>query len=178
MVAVAILLFISVGIFTFSFETSLTEPAPNVAESTGEFIPGGEDDEQLVQITHEAGDSVDVEEIEIIVQASGPELDTEARLVNLPGDGSQDRSVADSNIEGNEDLIDQRGDSFGSEADKIIVVEDSNVWEVSDTIQFRIAVEDADFREEERTGPEADELEIVIVHTESDAILFADTFRP
>jgi flagellin-like protein len=172
-VAVVVILVATVSIFVFGFTGVITEPAPNVADTTGEFVIDQDDaeDNQIVRIKHIAGDSVDVENIEIIVRASGPDVDTEARLVDLPGDGFFTRSLADSNIDGNDDLIDQ-----GFESARIIVVDDPNTWTAGTTIEFRINTGNADFREGE--SPEADELEVIIVHTPSNAIISEQTFTP
>ena len=173
MVAIVVILAATVSVFFLGVVEDVNEPAPNVADTTGEFVIDEEDaeDNQIVRITHIAGDSVDVENIEIIVRASGPDVDTEARLVDLPGDGFFTRSLADSNIDGNDDLIDQ-----GFESARIIVVDDSNTWTAGTTIEFRINTGVADFREGE--SPEADELEVLIVHTPSNAIISEQTFTP
>lgn len=174
MVAVVIIFSTTISVFVLGFTVDLNEPAPNVAETTGEFTTadGKAGDEQTVRITHIAGDSVDVEELEIIVRASGPTLDTEARLVDLPSDGYFSRSIDDSNIQGNEGLIDS-----GFEKARIVVVEDSNVWSAGKTIEFRVGVGEADFREPPKSyNPAADKLEVIIVHTPSNAILFDQTF--
>jgi len=173
MVAVLIVLAAAISVTFLGVTEDINEPAPNVADTTGEFAIDEEaaEDNQIVRITHKAGDSVDVENIEISVRASGPDVDTEARLVDLPGDGFFTRSLADSNIDGNDDLIDQ---SF--ESARIIVVDDSNTWTAGTTIEFRISTIVADFREGE--SPEADELEVLIVHTPSNAIISEHTFAP
>ena len=173
-VAVVVILVTTVSIFVFGFTGVITEPAPNVADTTGEFEPEvGYPDNQLVKITHKGGDSVPVEEIEIIVRASMTHTDDrEAQLVNLPSDGLWDGSIDSDDVEGNEDLI----DNFRDVENRIIIVEDSNTWEAGDTIQFRIPTSEADFREGE--SPEADELEVIIVHTPSNAIISEQTFTP
>jgi len=177
MVAVLIVLAAAISVTFLGVTEDINEPAPNVADTTGEFIPGGGGDEQVVRITHTAGDSVGVENIEIIVRASGPSVDEEVRLIDLPGDGFFTRSLADENIEGNDDFIDQGGTHplLGYSGDQVIVVEDSNVWTASDTIQFSVNSGEADFREGES---EADELEVIIVHTPSNAILSEHMFTP
>jgi len=176
-VAIVVILATTISVTVLDTTEEINEPAPNVAETTGEFEPGNEDDEQIVQVTHVAGESVDVEDIEIIVQADGPDgdLPTDARLVDLPAD---EDSIDLENIDGDDDLIDRSaGAGFSDFEDKVIVEEDTNVWEAGDTIQFRIGVTGADFRDSpESNNPEADELEITIVHTPSDAIIFEDTF--
>ena len=173
MVAIVIVLAATISVFFLGATEDINEPAPNVADTTGEFEvdrPSASDN-QIVRITHLAGERVAVEDIEIIVRASGPDVDTEARLVDLPGDGHFTRSLDDSNIDGNDDLIDQ-----GYQSARIIVVDDSNTWAAGKTIEFRINVGEADFREGE--SPDADELEVIIVHTLSDAIISENTFSP
>ena len=176
MVAITIILAATISTLVLGFTDDLNEPAPNVAETTGEFTvaEGVAGDEQTVQITHVAGDSVDVEEIEIVVRASGSSLNTEARLFNLPSDGIFTRSIDSSNIQGNKNLIDK-----GPEKARLIVVEDSNEWSAGETIEFRVAVGEADFREPPvGSNPNADKLEVTIVHTPSNAIIFEKTFTP
>lgn len=168
MVAVTVMLAGTMSTFALGFTQNLNGPAPNVAQTSGEFVPGAS--AQRVRITHEGGDSVAVEEIEIIVRASGPSLDAEARLVDLPAD---DTTIDAKNIEGTVGLIDK------GTAVQIIQEDDSNVWSAGDTIQFEINVGDADFREPPTgSNPDADELQVIIVHTSSNQIIFDETFRP
>jgi flagellin-like protein len=171
MVAIVVILVATASVFIFGSSGGLNEPAPFVADTTGEFDPEGDGnpytgDNQIVRITHRGGDSVAVEEIEITVRASGPSLDTEARLVDLP---AADTTIDDKNIEANVDLIDT------SDAVQIIQEEDSNVWSAGDTITFRIKTGAADFR---NPDPEADTLEVMIIHTPSNAIISEHTFTP
>jgi flagellin-like protein len=173
-VAIVVILAAVISTFALGFAENFSDPAPTVGDTTGEFVPGA--DNQTVRITHIGGDNVNVENIEIIVRASGPgdDLPLEARLVDLPGDGFFSFKIADSNIEG-DDFIRQ---GFQSPRDRIIVVEDSNIWGAGDTIQFTIAV-DADFRNPPvDPNNEADTLEVVIVHTPSNSILSEHTFTP
>lgn len=182
MVAIVVVLSATVSVSFFDVAEDVNEPAPNVADTTGEFVPGSGGDEQVVRITHIAGDSIDIENIEIIVRASGPgdDLPTEARLVNLPGDnGKFYPALPNENIEGNDDLITQNSGLFGRPPDKIIIKEDSNVWSAGNTIQFAINSGGADFRDSAQGDPnEADELEVIIVHTPSNSILAEHTFTP
>jgi flagellin-like protein len=172
MVGIAVVLAGVISVFVLDFTESVDDPAPNVADTTGEFVPGA--DEQIVRITHLGGEDVAISEVEIIVRASGPgdDLPLEARLVDLPSDG-RGTKIDDANIEG-DDFLDQ---GFETD-DQIIVVEDSNIWEAGDTIQFVIAV-DADFRDPPvDSDNEADTLEVIIVHTPSNTILSEHTFTP
>ena len=177
MVAVVVLLAATVSIFAFDVTEDINEPAPNVADTAGEFevADGRAGSEQVVKITHIAGEDVAVEEIEIVVRASGPTLDTEARLVDLPTDSFFSNAIDSSNIQGDDSIIDKGN----SAPNQVIVPADSNTWKVSDTIQFRISVGGADFRDSAEGDPEeADTLEVIIVHVPSDAIISKNTFTP
>jgi flagellin-like protein len=179
MVAIAVILTATISVFVLGFTEDLNDTAPVVGQTSGEFVPGA--DEQEVLITHVAGDSVPVENIEIVVRATGPGVDSETRLVNLPAEGSDIDSV---NIEGDTGIISRGyGESGPSDPNQVIIEDyptDDNMWDAGETIQFEINVGGADFREPpNRTGPEADELEVAVVYTdtESSAILFEKTFR-
>ena len=173
MVAIVIVLAATISVFFLGATEDINEPAPNVADTTGEFEvdrPSASDN-QIVRITHLAGDWVAVEDIEIIVRASGPGtgLPKETRLVALPASGS---SLNDENIRG--DLVTQ-----GSGNDQIVDGSPGVTWSSGDTIQFRINTGAADFRIDEiNTGPEADTLEVIIVHTPSETIISQNTFTP
>jgi FlaG/FlaF family flagellin (archaellin) len=179
MVAIVVLLAATVSVFFFDVTEDINQPAPVVGQTSGEFEAGGDFDQQIVRITHVAGDGVNVENIEIIVRASGPgdSLPAEARLVNLPSDGFQE-TIDDSNIRGDE-LIDTSSGSFGRPPPQIIIREDSNTWSAGKTINFRIKVSGADFRDSAKgTDEEAEKLEVVIIHTPSNSILSEYTFSP
>lgn len=177
MVAIVVILAAIISVVAFGVEDRLHEPAPNVAQTSGEFTPGA--DEQEVRVTHLAGDSVTVANIEVIVRASGPNLDTETRLVNLPAEGSD---LDAENIQGDAGLISEGfGDAGPADPNQVIIEEypaDDNIWSAGDTIQFEINVGGADFRDPPVSGPKAEELEVIIVHTPSNAIIFEDTFVP
>lgn len=179
MVAIVVVLAATVSVFFLDVAGDINEPAPNVADTTGEFAvtPPGETagSNQIVRIEHIAGEDVAVEEIEIIIRASGPTLDTEARLVNLPTDSYFSNAIDSSNIQGDDLII----DTTNSPPNQVIIPADSNTWGAGDTIQFRISVGGADFREPPQTGnPDADELEVIVIHTSSNAIISENTFRP
>ena len=168
-VAIVIILVATISAFLFGVAEDTNEPAPNVADTTGEFEleTDGFRTNQIVRITHQAGEDIPVEEIEIIVRASGPGLDTEARLVDLP---ATDRFITD-NIRGDSDLIDSDSAIVPM---RIITDDGPNTWSAGRTIQFRIGTGAADFGE----GGDANELEVIIVHTPSDAIISKNTFTP
>ena len=167
-VAVVVILAAIVSVFAFGFVSDINEPAPNVAD-TGEFeVENEPSGDQTVRIRHSGGESVSVEELEIIVRASGPgdSLPKETRLVALPASGS---SLNDKNIRG--DLVFE-----GSGNDQVIDGDPGVTWSSGDTIQFQIKLTEADFRE--GGSPKADELEVIIIHTPSGAIISEQTFTP
>ena len=175
MVVLVVILAATTSVAFFTFTENINEPAPIVGDTTGEFEAGGELDQQLVRIKHIAGEDIAVEDLEIIVRVSGPSLDTEARLVDLPTDSFFSTAIDSSNIQGDDSIIDTRS----SAPNQIIVPADSNMWTAGDTIQFRISVSGADFRDPPKgNNPKADQLEVIIVHTPSNAIISENTFRP
>jgi len=171
MVAIVVVLAATASVFFLDIAESVNDPAPNVGDTTGVFEAGGDLDQQIVSITHIAGEDISLSELEIIVRASGDNMgDTQVRLVNLPP--SLSTFDADS-YEGNDKLASGYGVSDG------VLFDDSTVWATGSNIKFRIPVGAADFRNPpNNTGPEADKLEVVIVHTPSKTVISESTFRP
>lgn len=167
LVAVTVILASVIAVFVIGLGEDVENPGPNVGKSSGEFVAGGQGDEQVVRITHVAGDPVNVENIEIIVRAI--DCDTEATLVDLPGDGFFSYTLADKNIQGNDDLISQK---FSADNVGPIYVEHSDKeWSAGETISFRITVGECDFR-----TPSVTDLKVSVIHTESNKILITETF--
>lgn len=171
LVAIVVILAATVSVFALGFSEEVDNSAPNVAETTGEFVPGAASDEQIVRVTHVAGDSVAVENIEIIVRASGPGVDAEARLINLPTDSFFSNAIDASNVQG-DDII----GTSNRPPNQVIIPADPNTWTAGRTIQFRVKTGGADFRD--GASPDADRLKITVVHTPSDSILFTGIFVP
>ena len=157
LVAVVVVVAATTAVFALGVGEKLDEPAPNAAETTGEFEVG---DPQRVRITHVSGDVVPADEIEIVVRASGPGVSAEARLVDLP---EFELSGADSIIDGREFTQDLESD-------------DPSTWSSGDTIAFNINQGGADF--EEGDTPDADRLDVLVVHTPSNAVVVDRTFTP
>lgn len=180
MVAVVAILAATVSVFVFDFGERINQPAPNVADTTGEFVidDPDPDNNQLVRITHLGGDSVAVEKIEVVIRVSGPDVDTEARLINLPAERSDLDQV---NIEGDASIIDKSfGKSGPSHPNQVIVEDfptDNNIWNAGETIQFRVNTGAADFSKPP-SYDNADKLKIIIIHTPSNAIISEHIFTP
>lgn len=162
LVAIVVILAAIIAVAVLGFTEDVDDPAPNVAQISSEFDAGGERENQIVRLTHVVGDDIPVETLEIVVRA--PDCNTEARLVNLPS--TESSRLVSENIRGDEDLIDTR---FGTA--ELIVDDGTDTWTTGGTIEFRVAVAGCDFRED---GNER--LDVVLVHTESNAILFDGRF--
>lgn len=86
MIAIVVILSATASVFFLDITDDVKEPAPNVADTTGQFVVDEDyfDDNQFVRITHLGGDSVDMEEIKIIVRADASgddDFPKEARLI-------------------------------------------------------------------------------------------------
>jgi len=182
-VAIVVILAATVSVAFLGVTQNLTEPAPIVADTTGEFEAGPGNYTQIVRITHVAGDSIEVENIEIIVRASGPgsKLPVETRIVNLPGGDGSDfcagkgypgGRLSQNNIQGERFFVKE-----SCAPNQIITAEDSNTWSPGETIQFQISSNKADFSASTGNN-EANKLEVIIVHTPSNAIISEHVFRP
>ena len=174
LVAIVVVLSATVSVAFLGVTETLTEPAPVVAYTTGEFEIGSGLDEQIVRITHSAGEDIEVEDMEIVVRAYGsdPRLPDEVRLVNLPADSTTFCSngvFAPKNFQGDGNLISQ-----SCVQNQVLTSTDSNTWSEGKTIQFRIRSNRADFS----AGGGADKLEVIIVHTPTDSIISEYVFQP
>lgn len=69
MVAVVVVLAATVSAFAFDFTENFDDPAPNVAQSTGEFVPQDGNSGGIVTLRHVAGDCVAISDTEIAVRA-------------------------------------------------------------------------------------------------------------
>jgi len=113
-VAVVVIAASTVGIAAFGISDRLTEPAPAVAQTGGEFVPQDGDDGGIVRIEHLAGDAVDVAAVEVVVDAECDAGNRRGRLVDLPATTGND--IDDDQIEGT-NLFDQRSlNRFGGGA--------------------------------------------------------------
>lgn len=138
LVAVTVMVAATAAATVLGFGSELREPGPTVAESSGRLVAdaGGSSD-QIVRITHEAGDAIPVTEVEIAVRI--PACGTEGRLVNLP---AEDGDLDDKYDEG-DDVFDNSANSVSGpigEDDKTVDGE----WTAGETATFRVAQGECD----------------------------------
>lgn len=104
MVAIVVILAATISVFALGFTDDTNQPGPIVGQSSGELLAfEGGSDEQIVRITHIAGDSITVSNIEISVRAECKDGTKQGRIVNLPAEDGNDIDENDdgqSQIEG------------------------------------------------------------------------------
>jgi len=107
LVAIVIVLASTVSVSALGVLEAIQEPAPNVAQSSGRFLPQDGYDGGIVRITHVSGDAVAVSEIEIVVRAECAAGRKEGRIVGLPAGSGNAIRETDGQIEG-DNIFDER----------------------------------------------------------------------
>lgn len=119
-VAIVIVLAATISVFVLGFGENVRDPPPNIAQSNGEFIEQDGYSGGIVRVTHVAGDTVEIENIEILVDVSGRDCTAQDRIVNLPAtnDIPDGQAFTDDNFESNKTIISKGfpgGNLFGNE---------------------------------------------------------------
>ena len=167
MVAIVVVIAASVGWVGLGFSEQLREPAPNVAESNGELRTQEGYDGGVVRITHVAGDSVQVSNIEIAVTVDGTEETQRARIQNLPATAVNFgfEGFSNANLEQGDESFISKG-TYSSTWDIGALHEtNSNTLSAGSSFEFRI---------NGYTGIElssGDRVTVRIIHTPSDSII-------
>jgi len=136
LVAMVLIVAATVGWAGLGFSEQLREPAPNVAESTGNLETQVGANDGIVRITHVAGESVNVENIEIVVDATSA-CGKRERLINLPEKGTYSGRFDDSNVESewiNNSMIDG---GFNANLG-VLDSRTSNTFDAGSSFEFRI----------------------------------------
>jgi flagellin-like protein len=167
MVAIAVVLAATISVFVLDLGESVEDPAPTVGQSTGTLVGGTDNDDQLVRITHVAGDNIAVEDMEIVVDAPAC-TPGKARLTNLPVESG---SFDSENIEYGASLIDESGDG----ATGVIEESTQNTFESGEFFEFRLTSGACG-------GPgtglqDGDTVTVRVVHTPSNAIIIDKRLR-
>jgi len=163
MVAIVVILAATVSVFTFGFTEKTTDAGPIVGQSSGELVPQDGSDDGIVRITHVAGDTIQVSNMEVVVDASDA-CGKHGRLINLPVPSSGN-DIEDSNIEG-DDIFDQRAYGFSGVPGPNAIHESE--FAASDRVAFRIT---------SSTCPivQGDEITVRIVHTPTNSVVIKQT---
>lgn len=165
-VAIVVVLAAVVSVFVLGLGEDVEDQGPIVGRSTSEFVGdrSGSDD-QIVRITHRAGDAVPVSEMEIAVRACGQS----ERIVNLPAPTTRTTSTPTflpfdvGNFEYGSGLLSQG--QPGQEWDAGVLHEDtSDTFVAGSSFEFRIKNGAC------RLDP-GDEVSVRVVHTPTNSVV-------
>ncbi|MFO7834895.1 MAG: type IV pilin [Halohasta sp.] len=160
-VALVVIVAASIGWAGLGFSEQLREPAPNVAESNAEFVADTGISGQIIRLTHVAGDSMEISNIEISVDAECADGDAQGRIVALPPDGN---SLDAENIEGT-DFFDES--SFRSNR-TVLRSDTTNMFSAGEFIQFRMISTACEV-------PAGNDITVRVIHTPSESIVIKET---
>jgi FlaG/FlaF family flagellin (archaellin) len=163
MVAITVILAALVGTLALGLGEETENSGPRVSVSTDQLTAdGGTNDDQVVRLTHENGDTLDVSNLEIVVRLE--ETDATTRLVNLPVTSD---SIDPANFEG-DDILDQGDETEGAISDD--TPDTDGEWSAGETIRFRVKKSDDGYD----IAP-GDEVTVRIVHTPSGEVVVRET---
>ena len=140
---VAVVLLVAVAVLVLGGLYSLTaldfgpgggESAPTVSESDGRLRLAADGSYSTVELTHVAGDTLDVSELELVVSAQSA-CGKSGRLVDLPAPGGDPRPASEY-VRG-DDIFDTSDDSLTGPIGEDNVTVDGT-WPAGETAMFRI----------------------------------------
>jgi len=85
MVAIVVILSATISVFVLGLGEDIQNPSPVVGQSTGNIDPNSGGNGGIITVTHIAGDSVEIKNVQIIIDATDA-CNAKARVVNLPAD--------------------------------------------------------------------------------------------
>jgi flagellin-like protein len=176
LVAVVVIIAATISVLVLGFGENVQNPGPVVGQSTGELEPVDGSSGGIITVTHVAGDPVEVENMEVIVDASDA-CGKRTRMANLPASFSGQyypgRQLDESNFQGNENLLAEgflpQFDQEKWDARLLMDTENDpttvdNTFDAGDSFQLRIAKGGCNLD----TG---DQVSIFVVHTQSNSII-------
>ncbi|MFB6083788.1 MAG: type IV pilin [Halorientalis sp.] len=157
LVAVVVILAATISVFTLGFTDDANQPGPVVGQSSGELVydrPGSDD--QIVRLTSVAGDSLDVSQLEIAVDATDA-CGKQSRIVNLPTN-----TLGSENYKGDDifDYYSPDGGQLDTSAD--------GTWSAGETVTFRIASTECKLNS-------GDTIIVRVVHTPTNSVVIKET---
>lgn len=169
MVALVVILAVVIGTFSLGFVDELRDPGPNIAQSSGEFIPQDGNDGGLVLLTHEAGDSVQIEKLEIAVQVECADGTKRGRIVNLPAGTGNAIRRSDGQIKG-DNIFDER--SLNTIDNAVNRINDGGAllktrYTTGETILFRIPESKCELTPGSKTT-------VRVIHTPSESVIIKE----
>ena len=176
MVAIVVILAATVSVFSLGFADDITRPGPLVGQSSGELLAFQDgSDEQIVRITHIAGDSITVSNIEISVRAECKDGMKQGRIVNLPAEDGNDIDENDdglSQIEGDNIFSGRSLKTIDNNVDGVsnggALLHGDGQYAAGESIIFRISKGDCEIA----TGGQ---VTVRIVHTPTNSVVIKET---
>jgi FlaG/FlaF family flagellin (archaellin) len=170
LVGLVLLLATAVSAATVAVAGDLTDPAPTVSQTSGEYdryaSGGGRYTEQVIRVTHVAGDTLTVSNLELAVDASDA-CGKAGRLVNLPAAGDDPRPTSEY-VRG-EDIFDNAANSVEGPIGTGDV-DDDGEWSAGETAQFRLSTSECPLEP-------GDSITVRVVHTPTDAVVVTQQIR-
>ncbi|WP_311171239.1 type IV pilin N-terminal domain-containing protein [Halobellus ordinarius] len=167
LVGIVVILAATISTVMFGFTDELREPAPNVAQSDGEFLPQDGNSGGIVKITHVSGDPLTISEIEISVRAECSDGTRRGRIVNLPAGSGNAIRESDGQIEG-DNIFDERSlnliDNNVAGVDNGGALLQGGQFTAGDVILFRIP-------DSKCSLTQGSEVSVEIVHKPSQAVV-------
>jgi len=162
MVAITVILAALVGTLALGLGDETGQSGPTISVSAEPLEAGGSPG-QVVRFVHETGDPVGVSELEFVVTLEATGAST--RLVDLPVSSN---TIDPSNVEGDDLLSQQSGDTTGAISSKS--PDTDGTWSSGGFVRFRIKETDDGY-----VMSPGDEVTVRIVHTGSGQVLVERT---
>jgi FlaG/FlaF family flagellin (archaellin) len=170
LVGCTLLLAATVSVAAVGVAGDLTTPVPTVSQASGEYdryaAGGGRYTEQVIRITHVAGDTLTVADIELVVDASDA-CGKVGRLVNLPVEGDDPRPT--SRYVRGDDIFDNSANSVEGPIGTGDV-DDDGEWSAGETAQFRLSTAECPLAPGE-------EVTVRVVHVPTESVVIEAPVR-
>ena len=160
LIAIVVVLAATASVYVFGVTDGAPDPAPTVAQSTGQLVPQDGNDGGIVRITHRGGDTLRVADLEIVVDARTA-CGKVGRLVNLPAsDGDPN---PESEFVRGDDVFDNSANSVSGPIGEDGRTVDGE-WSSGETATFRLA-------KSECTLAAGQTITVRVVHTPTNAVV-------
>lgn len=165
LVAIVVILTVTISVFVLGLGEDIRDPAPNVAQSSGELITQDGFDGGIVRITHVAGDPVEVENMEIAVDATDA-CDGTARIVNLPSEYENFGfdGFAKENLQNKDESIISQGNFFSTWDIGVLHETNDNTFSAGSSFELRIKKGDCPLKEN-------DVVTVRVIHEPSNSVI-------
>ncbi|MFC7071742.1 type IV pilin [Halovenus rubra] len=172
-VAITVILGAVIATFVLGLGETVSDPGPNIGETTGEIERQDGYQGGIVRITHVAGDSVPVSEMEIVVDATDAACRQRARILNLPSSatGFGENGFSDANLEAGDESIISKGQTADQKWEPgVLHTTNQNRFEAGKFFEFRIAKGECQLTA-------GDQITVDLVHTPTKSIMISQEIQ-